>query len=218
MTLVRAVRVLRVGRVLRAAGTVALAGLVAAGCAIGTQSRPSTISPNHVPFHLLSPHSPTTSTTQPAPTSLVPVRIFLLGLSQQLTPVQRLVLSRPPGPPVLSSLVVGPTSSEAASGTTTAIPSSVRVLSVSTVGGLVTVNFNGAFAEITGAATEQAVSQVVATVATQNGVGTGVVFEIDGVRTQVPIASGAEVFGPVYALNFVTLPTTTTTVAPPATP
>jgi Sporulation and spore germination len=215
--MVRTVRVLRVPRVLPLLGAVALAGLVAAGCAIPTQSRPSTIAPNHVPFSLLSPHSPTTSTTQPPLTSLVPVKIFLLDPTQQLTPVQRLIVSPAPLSSVLASLVVGPTSSEAANGTNTAIPSSVRVLSVSTEDNVVTVNFNSAFAEITGAATELAVSQVVATVVTQNGQGTGVVFEISGVRTSVPIASGAEVFGPVYALQFVTAPTTTTT-APPASP
>jgi spore germination protein GerM len=205
-------------RLLAAVVPVALAGLVAAGCAIPTQGRPSTISPRNVPFRLLSPRSPTTSTTQPPLTSLVPVKIYLISPSQQLDPVQRLILSPAPLTSVLSSLVVGPTSSEAASGTTTAIPSSVRVLSASTLGNIVTVNFNSAFAQITGAATEVAVSQVVATVALQNGLGTGVVFEIDGTRTAVPIASGAEVLGPVYALQFVTVPTTTTTVAPPATP
>jgi hypothetical protein len=212
------VRPVRVLRPLRLLGAVALAGLVAAGCAIPTQSRPSTIAPNHVPFRLLSPHSPTTSTTQPPLTSLVPVKIFLLNPTQQLTAVQRLILSPAPLTSVVASLVVGPTSSEASNGTSTAIPSSVRALSVSTVGNIVTVNFNSAFAEITGAATELAVSQVVTTVAAQNGLGTGVVFEISGVRTSVPIANGAEVFGPVYALQFANVPTTTTTVAPPASP
>jgi hypothetical protein len=205
-------------RLLRLLGALAVTGLLAAGCAIPTQARPSTIASRNVPFHLLNPRPPTTSTTQPALTSLVPVKIFLLSPTQQLDSVQRLILSPAPLTSVLASLVVGPTSSEAANGTTTAIPSSVRVLSVTTVNGIVTVNFNSAFAQITGADTELAVSQVVATVATQNGLGTGVIFEIGGVRTSVPIASGAEVLGPVYALQFVTVPTTTTTVPPPAAP
>jgi len=50
--------------------------------------------------------------------------------------------------------------------------------------------------------TELAVSQVVFTVATQNGANTGVIFEIDGQRTSVPISSGATVFGPVYYFQF----------------
>jgi hypothetical protein len=51
-------------------------------------------------------------------------------------------------------------------------------------------------------------------VAAQNGIGTGVIFEIGGVRTSVPVASGAEVLGPVNVLQFITVPTTAPTVAP----
>jgi hypothetical protein len=193
-----------------------IVGLTATGCAIPTQNRPSIISPSRVPFRLLSPHSPATTSTQPPISSLVSVKIFLLGSNQSLEAVQRLVPSPAPLTSVISSLVVGPTSSEAAAGTTTAIPTSVRVLSATIQNGVVTVNFNAAFAGITGADTELAVSQVVATVAAQNGLSTGVIFEIGGVRTSVPVASGAEVLGPVYALQFVTVPTTTTTA--PATP
>ena len=68
---------------------------------------------------------------------------------------------------------------------------------------LVTVNFNEAFSQISGTSAELAVAQVVATVAAQNGQTTGVIFEIDGQRTSVPIASGASVPGPVYLLQFV---------------
>ena len=57
---------------------------------------------------------------------------------------------------------------------------------------------NSAFGQITGTATELAVAQIVATVATENGYGTGVIFEIDGQRTSVPIANGSQVAGPVY--------------------
>jgi hypothetical protein len=188
-------------------------GLVATGCAVPTQNRPSIIAPNHVPFRLLAPRSPATTTTQPPISSLVPVKIYLLGSDQSLQSEQRLIPSPAPLTSVISSLVVGPTNSEAAGGITTAIPTSVRVLSVTTQGNVVTVNFNAAFAGITGAATELAVSQVVATVASQNGLGTGVIFEIGGVRTSVPIANGAEVLGPVNVLQFAT---TTTTTAPAA--
>jgi spore germination protein GerM len=203
-------------RRVRLLGALVVAGLAAAGCAIPTQSRPSTIAPNHVPFNLLGPQSPTTSTTQPPLASLVPVKIFLLGANQQIEGVQRLIPSPAPLSSVIKSLVVGPTNSEAVAGITTAIPSSVQVLSVTTVGTTVTVNFNSAFAEITGAATEIAVSQVVSTVAAQNGIGTGVNFEIAGVRTSVPVASGAEVLGPVNVLQFVTVPTTATNATPAA--
>ena len=40
------------------------------------------------------------------------------------------------------------------------------------------------------------------TVANEVGPGTGVIFEIDGQRTSVPIANGSLVAGPVYLLEF----------------
>ena len=65
-----------------------------------------------------------------------------------------------------------------------------------------TVNMNAAFGAITGNSIELAVAQIVATVATENGLNTGVLFEIDGQRTSVPIANGSQVTGPVYLLEF----------------
>ena len=85
----------------------------------------------------------------------------------------------------------------------TAIPSNVTVLGVTTQpGNIVTVNMNSAFGEITGPNTELAVGQIVWTVANEVGLRTGVVFEIDGQRTSVPIANGSLVAGPVYLLEF----------------
>ena len=69
------------------------------------------------------------------------------------------------------------------------------------------MNFNTAFGQITGTATEQAVAQVVSTVVNEVGLGTGVVFEIDGQRTSVPIANGSQVAGPVYLLQFLNVAT-----------
>ena len=84
-----------------------------------------------------------------------------------------------------------------------AIPTDVAVLSAtSTAPNVVTVNFSNAFGLITGTATEQAVAQVVATVASETGVGTGVVFEIEGQRTSVPVSNGSLVAGPVYVFDF----------------
>ena len=63
------------------------------------------------------------------------------------------------------------------------------------------VSLTAAPRQITGTASEQAVAQIVTTVVNENGLGTGVVFEIDGTHTSVPIANGAEVAGPVYLLD-----------------
>jgi hypothetical protein len=181
-------------------------GLGAAGCAIPTQEGPSSISPSHVPFGLLSPDLPSTTTTQPNLASYVPVNVYLLGPTLQLQALNRFVAAPAHLRAVLTSMLAGPTSSEAAKGITTDIPNNITVLGAVAQGSLVTVNFNDAFAQITGGATELAVAQVVATVVEQNGLGTGVIFEIGGQRTSVPIASGAQVPGPVYLWQFITAP------------
>ncbi len=104
---------------------------------------------------------------------------------------------------IITALVTGPTSGDSAAGLATAIPGDVVVLSAATTApNMVTVNFNDAFGQIAGTATEQAVAQVVATVANEDGPGTGVIFEINGQRTSVPIANGSQVAGPVYLIAF----------------
>jgi len=176
--------------------------VLAAGCAIPTQQSPSTIAPSHVPFGLLSPEPPSTTTTQPRQSSLVEVQVFFLSPDQQLMPENRVVYPPAPLKSIISALLYGPTVHEADNHITTAIPNDVTVLSAASNGLVITVDFNASFGQITGSSTEQAVSQVVATVAAQDGYGAGVDFEIDGQRISVPIASGAQVPGPVYLLQF----------------
>jgi spore germination protein GerM len=179
-----------------------LTACAAAGCAIPTQSAPSTMPPSKVPFNLLDPHLPTTTTTLPKPTSLVPVKVFFLNASNQLTAASRVVAAPAPLTAIITSMLAGPTKAEITQGLSTAIPSNVSVLSTTTQSDIVTVNMNAAFGELTGNSIELAVSQIVATVATENGYDTGVVFEIDGQRTSVPIANGSQVTEPVYLIEF----------------
>ncbi len=182
-----------------------VAAFLAAGCAIPTQSAPSAVSPTKVPFDLLDPHLPTTTTTIPKPSSLVPVKVFLLNSNSQLTSEPRVVAAPAPLTAVITSMLAGPTRTETGQGITTAIPSNVAVISTTTAGGVVTVNMNAAFGAITGSSIELAVGQIVATVATEVGLNTGVVFEIEGQRTSVPIANGSQVSDPVYLIEFLSI-------------
>jgi spore germination protein GerM len=189
------------------AGALALA---LAGCAIPTQSGPSAIAPSKVPFALLDPHPPTTTTTQP--NASVPVKVFFIGPTGQLQPATRVVAPPAPLTAILTAMFSGTTAEEQANGIITAIPNDVAVLSTGTEpgpnpgGSVVTVNLNAAFGSIPGSNTELAVAQVVATVAAENGLGTGVIFEIEGQRTSVPIANGSQTAGPVYLLQFLSAP------------
>jgi hypothetical protein len=178
-------------------------GLLAAGCGIPTQGQPSVISPSRVPPGLVSPTLPSTSTTQPR--TSVTVTIYLLGPTGGLVPRARIVQIPAPLKSILTALFAGPDQSEAKLFYGTAIPTDVSVISVRTQGSVVTVNLNTAFGEIPGTNTELAVAQVVATVvAAQSDSSTGVIFQIDGEQTSVPIASGALVSGPVYLLQLLT--------------
>lgn len=182
---------------------VLLLAVLAAGCAIPTQSAPSTMAPSKVPFGLLDPRVSTTTTTQPKPTSLVPVKVFFLNASNQLTGEAREVAVPAPLTAVITSMLAGPTRAETSQGITTAIPSNVAVISTEAAQeGIVTVNLNAAFDAITGNSIELAVGQIVATVTAQTGYETGVVFEVQGQRTSVPVANGSQVNGPVYILDF----------------
>jgi len=192
------------GRRWRLLGAVAAVALVAAGCAIPTQTGPQTIGPSHVPFNLLSPVLTTTPTTAPRVTATVPVKVYFLTANNDLQAVARVLAPPAPLTQVLDTLLAGPTTNESSNGTSTAIPDNVVLLSASPdQSNVVTVNFNEAFAQISGTDTELAVAQVVATVAALDGLGTGVIFEINGFRTSVPIASGAQEPGPVYLWQFI---------------
>jgi spore germination protein GerM len=134
---------------------------------------------------------------------------FINSSTQQLQAEQTFVASPATLTSIITAMLAGPAENET-SAVQTAIPNDVSVLSTNTApGNVVIVNMNNAFGEIPGGDLQLAVGQIVATVAAASGWGTGVVFEIDGQRTPVPIANGSEVNGPVYLLQFLGGPTAT---------
>lgn len=175
---------------------------ILSSCGIPTTKSPTLIPKNEVPFHLLTP-SQTTSVSTPAHSNtLVAIKIFFIGKNQHLVTVTRFVPPPAPLSVVLTALINGPSQAEATSGVSTAIPLSTRVISATLSNNVVTVNFNSAFGQISGPATIQAVSQVVSTVAIDLALNTGVIFEINSQPTDVPIANGSQVSGPVYFWQF----------------
>jgi F0F1-type ATP synthase membrane subunit c/vacuolar-type H+-ATPase subunit K len=186
---------------LRVIVAVLIAGLAAAGCAIPTQNVPSAIPPSRVPFDLLSPNLPTTTTT---PQSSVPVKIYLVGPNRRLVGESRVAAFPAPLKTVVAILLQGPIQKETRAGIKTAIPNNVQILSatVSKSPDIATVNFNEAFAQIPAADTELAVSQVVFTVVAETSPTTGVVFQIGGLNIPVPLGNGTPVTGPVYLSQY----------------
>jgi len=184
-------------------GAIVIAGLVAAGCAIPTQSVPSAIPASRVPFGLLNPKLPTTTTSQPK--ASVSEKIYLVGSNDRLVEANRVVSIPAPLKAVIVSLLGGPSQhEEQTSHISTAIPDKVDVISARLTKDppVATVNFSQAFGQIIGSATELAVAQVVFTVVSYSGLSTGVVFEIDGQPITVPVANGQQTSGPVYLSQF----------------
>ncbi len=177
-------------------------GLAAASCAIPTQSVPSAIPANRIPFHLENPRLPPPTTTPPAS---VPVKIYLLGPNRRLVAESRLVDFPAPLKSVVFQLLQGPTQKEGRAGIKTAIPGNVRVVAADVAGTpneIATVEFNEAFSQIPASEAELAVAQVVFTVVAETSLNTGVLFQIDGVTIPVPVPNATPVTGPVYISQF----------------
>ncbi len=193
----------------RAVAAAVLALVVTAGCGVVAAGGPRPIPRAQVPFHLLTKTPPTTTTT----TALadVPVTVYFVAPTQEtLVTAARAVPTDNTLRTVLHALFAGPTTVERTRGVRTAIGSDVRLLKVrperpgpGTTA--VTLDFNQAFGQISGTQQVLAVAQVVYTTTAYLGTGIGVQFEIDGVATDVPTATGAQVAGPVHRTRYAPL-------------
>jgi spore germination protein GerM len=183
--------------------------LLAAGCGVVADDGPRAIPRAQVPFHLLTRTPPSTTTT----TALadVPVTVYFVAPDQQaLVTAARTVPTDNTLRTVLHTLFAGPTTVEKTRGVRTAIGSGVRLLKVrperpGAGTAVVTLDFNQAFGQISGTQQVLAVAQLVFTTTAYLGTGFGVQFEIDGVATDVPTATGAQVAGPVHRTRYASL-------------
>lgn len=91
---------------------------------------------------------------------------------------------------VLGSLLAGVTEPEDRSGLSSSIPIGTELLEFGIVDAMATIDLSADFATVGGQQEILAVAQIVLTV-TQSGEVGGVIFELDGVRTDVPTADGA---------------------------
>ena len=182
-----------------------VAGLMVAGCGVPVERTPSALPRKDIPFGLLKPSAPSTTTTSVSSPVTVTVRVFMVASTGHLFAVARQVPAAQPAlTAVLQELIRGPTNLETGLGLQSAIPAQTMVLGT-TMGTdeVATVNLGTTFGQLVGQAQIQAVAQIVFTAAALPGIA-GVSFELAGKPVDVPVASGAEVpvanpadFGPL---------------------
>lgn len=207
-----AVSRLRPGRLV----LILIAAVVVAACGIPTQNAPSTISKEAIPFNLLSPSSPTTTTATIPPVASVSEPIYLIAPTEHLSPVVRNVAPPANLTQIIGALLEGPTAAESSIGLQTFLAGKPSDVVVTVANGIATVNFITNPVQGVGPSQILAISQVVFTAMAQPSI-TGVMFQISGTAVEVPTAGGAQVPGPVndntYAPQAPLIPGTTTTTA-----
>ncbi len=179
-----------------AALLIALGGLLVFGCGVPNDNGPTALSKTAVPFGLLGPSSPPTTTPRLLSPRAAAVRIFMLDPSGHLVAVEREVAaSQDTMASILEVLVQGPTQTETAAGLQSAIPPQTTIVGASVdTSGLATVDVGGTFGQLVGRAQVVAVAQMVFTVSSIPTVQVNAVtFQLGGQPIEVPVDSGAQV-------------------------
>jgi len=196
---------LRAGRRLRSAtlriAALLLASTCLAACGIA-DTAPSPISRRSVPFQLLDPTPPTTTTTVP-PAVAVSEVIYLVGPDLLLVPERRDIPLPASYDQILAALFDGPTAAEAAVGIQSFVTGSVSGDTVTVAAGIATVDFHTDPIQVVGQDQILAIAQIVYTLTAQPDI-SGVLFQIAGQATQVPTAAGVQVSGPVTRATYAT--------------
>jgi hypothetical protein len=175
--------------------------LATTACGIPTGGSPTAIAKANVPFHLLKPANPPTSSSTVPTAVTVPEPIFLVAPNQHVIAVLRDVANPASLSEILGSLLEGPTAAESAAGLQTFLTGTANEVSATVVGGVATVDFTANPVQVVGPDQTLAIAQVVFTATQQAGV-TGVLFQIGGKPIEVPTASGAQVPGPVDRTSY----------------
>jgi spore germination protein GerM len=191
------------GRLPRLVAFLAVAAvlLVTTACGIPTSGSPSVIPGDRVPFDLLDPVSPTTTSPATPPAVAVPETIYLVAPNQHLIAVSRYIAIPATLTQILTALLDGPTAAESTSGLESFLTGAAIGVKATTSGGIATVDFIGNPVQVVGPDQTLAIAQVVFTATQQPNV-TGVLFQIDDAPVDVPIGSGAQVSSPVSRSSY----------------
>jgi spore germination protein GerM len=134
---------------------------------------------------------------------LEPVTVFLVR-DDQLVGVTRNVRAPARLVDVIEALVAGATDAEERSGLRTSIPAGTALIDVRREGPIAVIDLSADFAAVGGAQEILAVAQFVITTTQIEGI-ESVSFELQGVRTDVPITDGALSVEPVTAADYADL-------------
>ena len=184
----------------RAAVAIATVLLLAA-CGVPQDEEPRALSRDGVPFGLLSTSTTQTTTVVEDPAVL---SVVYFVRENRLIPVQRQVRAPVSAGRLLTSLLEGPTETEAEAGFRTAISSEARVRDVTTSAGVVTLELTEEFVEVAGQDQILALAQIVFTATEINAAG-AVRFRLDGEPVEVPRGDGTLTSAPLTRADYAAL-------------
>jgi spore germination protein GerM len=162
--------------------------LLAPSCGVPAEEQATSRSSDDVPFELLTPET-TTATTAIAPIATEEVTIYLIRGEQELVAVERDLVAPVTLQRVVQSLSTRPSTQELTAGLRSALPDDPVVRSVSTSGGIATVDLAGGFIALAGSDQVFALAQLVYSLTARPGVGR-IAFTLDGASTEIPRADG----------------------------
>ncbi len=190
------------GSALIAAVAATCAGLT--GCGVGAQSSPQPLDPKAVPYGLLGPTSPP-STSDPGLSS-ARVTVYMEAADGRLVAVHRHVPWPATVAAILSQLAAGPTAQESSRGLVSPASSVGPFRAGPVRDGIVPVDLPVSFESLGGQDQQVAAAQIVFTVTTFTGV-KGVRFLVGGQTAQVPTGNGSLTRGPSTRKDYLALET-----------
>lgn len=171
-----------------------LAVLALAACGIPVEAEPEVVD---------VVIAPSPETESPAPGDLAAVPMYLVS-NDSLVRVTRDLPSPPSLTSIFDSLLGGVTEPERSENLRTAIPPGTETIAVAEDGSVIQIDLSSEFAAVGGEEEILAVAQIVLTATSIEGVDL-VAFRLEGVPTDVPVASGALSVDPVSAADYESL-------------
>lgn len=177
-------------KTLRVVLTLVLASLALSACSfISPDPSAQPVAKSNVPFGLLNRFIPQTNRGRVV---FVTEPVYLLDAGEQFAPASRIVPSPVRLDAVLRELLLGPSKIEASAGYTTALPTSLVLVSASVQHGVGVINLGNHLNRLPLAQQLRAEGQLVLT-ASAAGATRGVIIDVAEIRQVLPLPNGKRV-------------------------